>query len=191
MDHVFAAEGWARRSGDPLQRAATLNVVARVLCGANRDESGLRALDRAMELARSQPRNADLPHLFWCNPVHVDPHIVFCMVGLNRPDRAITEAGRIMANLDPAWNRERGVLQLEYATALIKKREIPAATAMIGEAAQVLAVHTSTRLAHSVRQARTRLKPWMGNKYVRSLDEQLHTLITPKRRFDVPSRKNY
>ncbi|MGV9329202.1 hypothetical protein [Streptosporangium sandarakinum] len=164
MDHIFAAEGWARRSGDPLQRAATLNVAARVLCGANRDESGLRALDRAMELARSQPRNADLPHLSWCNPVHVDRHIVFCMVGLNRPDRAITEADRIMANLDPAWNRERGVLQLEYATALIKKREIPAATAMIGEAAQVLAVHTSTRLAHFIRQARTQLHPWQDNK---------------------------
>ncbi|MFG1750148.1 hypothetical protein [Streptosporangium sandarakinum] len=181
MDHVFAAEGWARRSGDPLQRAATLNVVARVFCGANQDESGLRALDRAMELARSQPRDADLPHLFWCNPGHIDRHIVFCMVGLNQPDRAIAEADRIMANLDPEWNRERGVLQLEYATALIKKREIPAAAAMIGEAAQILAVHTSTRLAHSVRQARNQLHPWWDNRHVQDLEEKLHIILINNR----------
>ncbi|WP_326638403.1 hypothetical protein OG884_29965 [Streptosporangium sp. NBC_01755] len=72
--------------------------------------------------------------------------------------------------------RERGILQLRYATALIQKREIPAAAAMIGEAAQIVIGHSSARLANSIRQARTRLQPWEDNRHVHDLDERLRTL---------------
>ncbi|SNS11405.1 hypothetical protein SAMN05216276_1004134 [Streptosporangium subroseum] len=173
MDHSFAAEGWAKKSHNRLQQAATFNVVARVLSGASHDDAGLRVLDRAIALASAKPNDADFRHLFWCNPDHIDRHIVFCLVELNRPDQAIAEADRIMAKMDPGWNRERGILQLEYATTLIKKREIPAAAAMIGETAQIVTSHSSTRLANSVRQARRRLRPWEDNKYVRDLDQRL------------------
>ncbi|OUC96193.1 hypothetical protein [Streptosporangium minutum] len=72
--------------------------------------------------------------------------------------------------------RERGILQLEYAAALVQKREITEAAVMIGEATQIVVGHSSARLAHSVRQARARLQPWEDNKHVRALDERLRAL---------------
>ncbi|MEU0516321.1 hypothetical protein [Streptosporangium sp. NPDC006007] len=176
MDHIFAAEEWAKRSGNRLQQAATLTALARVLSGASRDDAGLRTLDRAMTLAEAKPDDPQLRHLFWCNPRRINRHLVFCLVELNQPDRAIAEAKRIMKDLPPEWSRERGLLHLEYATALIQKREIPTAAAMIGEAARETTGHSSARLTQAIRHTRSRLQPWQDNKHIRDLDEQLRTL---------------
>ncbi|MGS2640494.1 hypothetical protein [Streptosporangium sp. LJ11] len=181
MDHVFAADGWAKSSGNRLQQAATFLIVARVLSRTRSDDEGLRVLDRAISLAGRNREASDLRHLFWCNQDRVARHAVFCLVGLKQPDRAISAADPIMAEMGSGsnrsgWNRERGILTLEYATALIQKREIPAAVAMIGEAAQITARHSSARLVHSVRRTRVELQPWEGNKHVRDLDERLRSL---------------
>ncbi|GAA2880133.1 hypothetical protein GCM10010517_42640 [Streptosporangium fragile] len=181
MDHAFAAEGWAKSSGNRLQQAATSLIVARVLSRTRHDDEALRVLDRAITLAGRKHSVMGLRHLFWCNPDRVSRHAVFCLVGLEQPDRAIGAADPIMAKMragsnQAGWNRERGILHLEYATALIQKREIPAAAAMVGEAAQVTTRHSSARLVHSVRQARARLQPWADNRHVRDLDERLRAL---------------
>ncbi|MER5318937.1 hypothetical protein [Streptosporangium roseum] len=95
---------------------------------------------------------------------------------LKQSGRAISEASRRLAAMGPGSVRERGILQLEYANALIQKREIPEAAAMIGEAVPIVAGHSSARLTHSVRQARARLQPWQDSKHVQGLDERLRAL---------------
>ncbi|WP_329424574.1 hypothetical protein OG339_29650 [Streptosporangium sp. NBC_01495] len=176
MDHSFAAEGWAKNSGNRLQQAAISLMMARVSAGVRRDEGGLRFLDRAIDLACEKRNESDLRHLFWISPERIARHAVFCLVELKQPERAIPLAQQTLVKADPGWNRERGILYLEYATALIQKREIPEASAMIGAAAQISVRHSSVRLLHSIRQARVRLAPWEDNKHVQDLDERLRSL---------------
>ncbi|MEU9830788.1 hypothetical protein AB0D67_04515 [Streptosporangium sp. NPDC048047] len=176
LDHAFAAEGWAKESGNHLQQSATAIQVARAIAVAKHDPRALRLLDRATDLADRSQGGSDLRHLFWLTPERVASYRTFCLIELKRPDLAISEAQRRLAAMGPDSVRERGILQLEYALALIDHREIPEAAAMIGEATGIVAGHSSTRLAHSVRQARNQLQPWQDNRHVRDLDEKLRAL---------------
>ncbi|GAA2847075.1 hypothetical protein GCM10010517_03960 [Streptosporangium fragile] len=176
LDHAFAAEGWARESGSQLQQAATCIQVARAVSKAKHDESALHLLDRAAGLAARGRSESDFQHLFWLTPECVPSYGLFCFLELKQPDRAISEVKHRLSTMAPGLTRERGILQLECATALIQKREIPEAAAMIREAARIAVGHSSTRLIRSVRQTRARLRPWEDNKHVRDLDEQLRTL---------------
>jgi hypothetical protein len=179
MDHAFAAEGWAKNSGNGLQQAATFSIVARVLSNARRDGEGFRILDRAVRLADGSRNGAELRHLFWLEPDRIARHAVFCFIKAGQFDRAIAEAEQRLAKMRSGFVLGKSMLQLECATALIKKREIPAAAVMIDKAAQFVVGHSSARLVHSVRQIRARLQPWEGNKHVRDLDERLRLLSIP------------
>ncbi|MFF0246225.1 hypothetical protein [Streptosporangium sandarakinum] len=181
LDHAFAAEGWAKESGNHLQQSATAIQVARAIAVAKHDPRALRLLDRATDLADKSQGGSDLRHLFWLTAERVASYRTFCLIELKRPDLAISEAQRRLAAMGPDSVRERGILQLEYALALIDHREIPEAAAMIGEATGIVTGHSSTRLAHSVRQARAHLQPWQENKYVRALDEKLRSISIVKR----------
>ncbi|WP_433377103.1 hypothetical protein [Streptosporangium sp. CA-115845] len=179
IDHAFAAEGWAKNSGNALQQAATFSIVARVLSNTRRDGEGLRMLDRAVRLADSSRNGAELRHLFWLEPDRIARHAVFCLIKAGQFDRAMAEVEQRLAKMGAGSVRVKSILQLEYATVLIKKQEIPAAATMIDKAAQAVVGHSSTRLVHSVRQTRARLTPWEGNKYVQDLDERLRSLTIP------------
>lgn len=176
LDHAFAAEGWAKESGDNLQQSATAIQVARAIAVAKHDPRALRLLDRATDLADKSQGGSDLRHLFWLTPERVASYRTFCLIELKRPDLAVSEAQRRLTAMGLDSVRERGILQLEYALALIDHREISEAAAVIGEATGIVTGHSSTRLAHSVRQARAQLQPWQDNRYVRDLDKKLHTL---------------
>ncbi|MEV7007739.1 hypothetical protein [Streptosporangium sp. NPDC051022] len=176
LDHAFAAEGWAKESGHRLQQAVASIQLARAISRVKHDEGALRLIDRAADLAGRGKAGPDFQHLGWLTPDCVPSYGVFCLLELNRPDQVMAEVRRRLATMDPDFVRERGILQLEYATALIQKREIAAAAGMIAEAAQVTALHSSARLVHSIRQARTRLQPWADNRHVRDLDEHLRPL---------------
>ncbi|MFI7044647.1 hypothetical protein [Streptosporangium sandarakinum] len=175
LDHAFA-EGWAKESGDNLQQSATAIQVARAIAVAKHDPRALRLLDRATDLADKSQGGSDLRHLFWLTPERVASYRTFCLIELKRPDLAVSEAQRRLTAMGLDSVRERGILQLEYALALIDHREISEAAAVIGEATGIVTGHSSTRLAHSVRQARAQLQPWQDNRYVRDLDKKLHTL---------------
>ncbi|MFB9674254.1 hypothetical protein [Streptosporangium vulgare] len=179
MDHAFAAEGWAKHSGNGLQQAATFSIVARVLSNTRRDGEGLRMLDRAVRLADGSRSGAELRHLFWLEADRIARHAVFCFIKAGQFDRAIAEVEQRLAKTRSGFVLGKSMLQLECATALIEKREIPAATFMIDKAAQFVVGHSSARLVHSVRQTRARLQPWEGNKHVRDLDERLRSLSIP------------
>ncbi len=176
LDHAFAAEGRAKESGNRLQQAAASIQAARAISRVKHDERALHLLDRAAELAARGQGEPEFQHLFWLTPDCVSSYGIFCLLELNRPDRAITEVKQRLATMAPDFNRERGILQLRYATALIQKREISAAAEMIAEAVQSTAGHSSARLAQYVRQARAGLQPWADNRSVRDLDERLRTL---------------
>ncbi|GAA3116643.1 hypothetical protein [Streptosporangium carneum] len=176
LDHAFAAEGWAKESGHPLQQAAASIQLARALSRVKRDEGALRLIDRAAHLAGRGRSGPVFQHLGWLTPDCVPSYGIFCLLELNRPDQVLAEVRQRLATMDSNFVRERGLLQAECATALVQKREIVAAAEMIGEAAQVTATHSSARLVQSVRQARARLDPWADNRHVRDLDERLRTL---------------
>ncbi|MER5423730.1 hypothetical protein [Streptosporangium roseum] len=176
MDHAFAAQGWAKNSGNRLQQAAAFSIFARALSSTRRDEEGLRVLDRAIELTGGGRSGAELRHLFWLEPSRIACHAVFCLIKAGRFDRAMVEAEQKLAAMGSISVRVRSILRLEYASVLVQKREIPAAAAMIDKVAQTTTAHTSVRLVDSVRQARARLQPWADNRHVRDLDERLHAL---------------
>ncbi|GGP83786.1 hypothetical protein [Streptosporangium pseudovulgare] len=174
LDHVFTAEGWAKESGNRLQQSATAIQVARAIASAKHDPHALLLLDRATDLADKSQGGSDLRHLFWLTPERVASYRTFCLIELKRPDLAISEAQRRLTAMGPDSVRERGILQLEYALALIDHREIPEAATMIGEATPIVTRHSSTRLARSAQQAYARLQPWRDNKYVVSLSEHFN-----------------
>ncbi|MEU8037199.1 hypothetical protein [Streptosporangium sp. NPDC049078] len=176
IDHAFAAEGWAKNSGNGLQQAATFSIVARVLSNTRRDGEGLRMLDRAVRLADGSRNGAELRHLFWLEPDRIARHAVFCLIKAGQFDRAITEAEQKLAKMGSDSSLVKSILRLECATALVKKQEIPAAVEMIDKAAQTVVAHSSARLVHSVRQTRAQLHPWEGNRHIRDLDERLRLL---------------
>ncbi|WP_214416067.1 hypothetical protein [Sphaerisporangium fuscum] len=174
LDHIYAAEGWARKSPSALLRSLHAVDLARILAvhGSTRDSAD--ALAQSRHLAERPRTEADPSYLYWWTAKGVERHTAACMLAWGRPDDAIRTAERALAG--DMRKSARGRTLLEYAEALIQKREIPAATDKIRVAAQITVGHSSGRLADSVRQARSRLQPWSGNKHVRHLDEELRAL---------------
>ena len=133
-------------------------------------------MERAIKLA-DQPRNGEDPlHLLWLTPERVQRNIGFCLVALNQPDSAIKESQNTLASLPGHVVRERGFVLLEYAQALVMKREIPAACDQLMATIRVAKQHSSARLNQSLHATRRRLQPWATNVHVRDLDERLRDL---------------
>jgi hypothetical protein len=135
----------------------------------------VRALEQSLDLVERRRSEADPPYLYWCTPGWMQNHAADCLLTLTRLDEAIASAERTLA-ASTTPKLVRGQATLYYADALIRKRDLRHAVDKISEAAHLTSVHTSARLADSVRQTRIRLQPWASNKHVRALDEELHTL---------------
>ncbi|MFC4585459.1 hypothetical protein [Sphaerisporangium corydalis] len=180
LDHIYAAQGWARQSPSTLLRSVHAVDLARILAADGSARDSEHALVQSRHLAERPRTEADPSYLYWWTAAGVERHTAGCMVAWGRPDDAIRTAERALS----AGMRKpaRGRTLLEYAEALIDKREIAAATDKIREAVHITVSHSSGRLADTVRQTRARLQPWAGNKHVRTLDEELHSLgITTSR----------
>jgi tetratricopeptide (TPR) repeat protein len=175
FDHVFAAQGWARRSPSNVLRSVHAMELARVLAREGETQESEHAFAHSVSLA-DQPRNeADPSYLYWWTPGQVQSCASDCLLAWGRLDASITSAERTLAS--PTTPKLlRGQTLLQYADTLIRKREVPAAAEKIRDAARLTNAHSSARLVDSVRQARARLQPWAGNKHVRTLDEELQSL---------------
>ncbi|GGL06703.1 hypothetical protein Sme01_66970 [Sphaerisporangium melleum] len=175
LDHIFAAQGWARQSVSTVLRSVHAMDLARALATAGRVRESEQALAQSRHFI-DQPRSeADPSYLYWWSPNGVRKNTAFCMLAWGRPDDAIDAVERTLAA--PITRKlARGEALLYYARALTQKREIPTAVDKIRGAAQITIGHSSGRLAESVRQARARLQPWADNKHVRLLDEELRSL---------------
>lgn len=181
LDHIYAAQGWARHSPSDLLRSLNAIDLARVLACSGNIRDSEHTLVQSVRLANEPRSEADPSYLYWWTPNGVQRNAAYCMLAWGRPDEAINSAEQTLAA--PITRRlARGETLLYYAEALTRKREIPAAVDKIRGAARITIEHSSGRLADSVRQARAHLQPWAANKHVRSLDEELRSLgITIKR----------
>ncbi|MFC6086216.1 hypothetical protein [Sphaerisporangium aureirubrum] len=175
LDHVFAAEGWLRRSPSHLVRSVHAMDRARVMAHDGRARDSAHALDQSIDLVGLRRTEADPAYLYWCTPGWMQNHAADCLLTLTRLDEAITSAERTLAS-STTPKLVRGQAMLYCAEALIRQRDLPHAITRIREAARLTPVHSSARLADSVRRTRTRLQPWATNKHVRALDEELRTL---------------
>ncbi|MET8145986.1 hypothetical protein ABZU32_37255 [Sphaerisporangium sp. NPDC005288] len=175
LDHIYAAQGWARQSPSTLLRSVHAIDLARVLAANGNVRDSEHALTRSRQLVEHPRTEADPSYLYWWTPSGVQRHATYCMLAWGRPDEAIDSAQRALspAAISPLM---RGETLLIYADALTQKREIPAATDKIRQAARITVRHSSGRLADTIRQTRTRLEPWATNKHVRTLDEELASL---------------
>ncbi|MFC4534023.1 hypothetical protein [Sphaerisporangium dianthi] len=175
LDHIFAAQGWARQSASTVLKSVHAIDLARALATAGRVRDSEHALAQSRHFIDQPGNETDPSYLYWWTPNGVRKNAAFCMIAWGRPDDAIDAVERTLAA--PMTRKlARGEAFLYYAKALTQKREIPAAVDKIRSAAQITVGHSSARLAESVRQARARLQPWAGNKYVRTLDEELRSL---------------
>ncbi|MEU9884171.1 hypothetical protein [Sphaerisporangium sp. NPDC051011] len=175
LDHIFAAQGWAQQSASTVLKSVHAMDLARVLA----TNGSVRASEHALAQSRhyiERPRTeADPSYLYWWTPNGVQKNTAFCMLASGRLDDAIEAVERTLAA--PITRKlQRGEALLYYAKALTQKREVQVATGKIREAAQITVGHSSGRLVNSIREARARLRPWAGNKHVRTLDEELRSL---------------
>ncbi|MFC6082750.1 hypothetical protein [Sphaerisporangium aureirubrum] len=175
LDHVYAAQGWARQSPSNLIRSVHAMELARVLARRNETIDSERALAYAARTAEQPRTGGDPAYLYWWTIGQVQASAADCQLYWGRPDEAIGSVARTLA-APTTLNLARGHALLHYAEALTRKREIPGAVDRIRDAAQITIRHSSGRLVDSVRQARVHLQPWAANKHVRTLDEELRSL---------------
>ncbi|MEV7971050.1 hypothetical protein AB0O34_34410 [Sphaerisporangium sp. NPDC088356] len=178
LDHIYAAQGWARQSPSTLLRSVHAIDLARILAVKGTARDSEHALTRSRQLLEHPRTEADPSYLYWWTPTGVQRHTAYCALAWGRPNEAIDSAQLTLSEsaISPLM---RGETLLFYANALTQKREIPAATDKIRQAARITVRHSSGRLADTVRQTRARLQPWATNKHVRTLDEELASLGIP------------
>ncbi|MEV5410537.1 hypothetical protein AB0K60_17055 [Thermopolyspora sp. NPDC052614] len=175
LDHAFAGDGWARRSASTLMRSLHSMNLAHALAANGRVPDSERAVAASFQQAEHPRSEADPGYVYWWLPYEIHTVATDCMLRWGRPDSAIDAAQQTLAkSIDRTLLH--GQTLLLCANALIQKREIPAATSMIKDAAHLTAQHTSARIPDSVRKVRSLLNPWSGNKHVRDLDEELRSL---------------
>lgn len=175
LDHAFAADGWANQSPSPLMRSLHSMNLARALALNGRPQDSERAVATSFHQAERPRSEADPRYIYWWLPHEIHSVAIDCMLLRRRPDTALKAAEQVLAkSIDRPLLRAQTLLL--YADALTQKREIPAATAKIKEAAHLGVTHTSARIPDLVRRSRGHLNAWSGNKHVRDLDEELRSL---------------
>ncbi|GII80511.1 hypothetical protein Sru01_54930 [Sphaerisporangium rufum] len=177
LDHAYAAQGWAKRSPSRLLRARTQFVEAWALALEGEQTASLRLLETARSVAK--PTDADPSYLYWVAESSAlgGTAAGFCLNALRLPDAAISTVNAQLNGIGGSgYSRTRAFALIQYATALVQKKEIPQAAAVLTEAAQISASHSSARLLHSLRISRGHLQPWAGYTYVNTLDRKLAAL---------------
>jgi hypothetical protein len=177
-DHIFAGQGWARQSPSNLMRSVHAMDLARILARGGRTRDSEQAFAQSLHLAELSRTEADPSYLYWWAPDQVQGCASECMLAWGRPGEAIDLAEQALS-VPTTRKLLRGQTLLVFAEALTRTREIPTAADKIRDAAHLTTQHSSVRLVDSVRQARARLQPWAGNKHIRALDEELHSLGIP------------
>lgn len=175
LDHSFAAQGWARRGFSDLVRSVQSMELARTLARAGDVKESQRALALSTQYADRSRGETDPLYLYWWTADQVQSCASDCMLAWDRPDDAIVAADQALTS--PTIPKYlKGQTYVRYAQALTRKRDIPAAAVKLRQAAHVGRAYDSGCLSRLIRQARTHLQPWAGNKHIRDLDEELRVL---------------
>jgi hypothetical protein len=75
--------------------------------------------------------------------------------------------------IDPANVHNYAFTMLIRAEALVQQGDVTEASAIIGDAATLSALHTTQRIGQKITNLRTLLTPWQRSEPVRQLDELL------------------
>ena len=174
-DHIFAAQGWARRSSSDALRSVHAMEAARVLARTGKVRDSERALAQSIALVAQPKTESDPGYLYWWSADRVHRQTAACSLYSGRLDQALESAQKTLGSAN-APTLVRAEALLHCAEALTRRREVPAAAEGVRHAAHLTKVNSSARLTASIRQARGRLQPWAGSKHVRHLDEELRSL---------------
>lgn len=173
IDHAVAAQQYAGCSDDMRLRALCADDAARAYAADGQRDACLAALDTA---ATALGRIGDqIPgYIRYIEEVHLSKRAQ-CHLELGDAQRAIGYAQQSLATLDPAFPRRVALTAVDLARAYARSGEVNESARLLGEAADIAARNSSTRLVTRVRQARAELQPWQGANVVRELDDRLTT----------------
>jgi tetratricopeptide (TPR) repeat protein len=176
IDHAVAAAVWADQAHSPLARAYAADVAVRAHVADNQPDKCREALDR--EYTVLQTAQTDEPPAAWW--YFYDESFYWategeCALKLKRPDAALEALDRSLTLIDPANLHNYSFGLLFRAEARIQQAEIPEASTIIGDVAQLTAGSASQRIAKRISAVRGLLVPWEQTKPVRELDERLTT----------------
>ncbi len=173
IDHAVAAGQWANRTADKRLRAYTFDVAARAYAADGQRDSCLTALDAAHA---ALPAAGDGPVesvLLFYDEVHNIAIRGWCHLELHDAQRAADYAQQALGSLDPSAVRNTAFNTVTLGTAYVQCEEIDEAARLLGDAGQLAAGNSSTRLTERLRQARVQLRPWQHTTAVRELDDRL------------------
>ncbi|MGH3887464.1 MAG: hypothetical protein ACRDSZ_13005 [Pseudonocardiaceae bacterium] len=173
IDHAAAAQQWAGRSGDMRLRALCADGAALAYAADGQRDACLAALDTAASACVSM---GDQPegYIRYRDHVHLSKRAK-CHLELGDTDQAVDYAQRSLAIVDPAFPRHVALTSVDLARAYAQSREVDEAARLLGDAGEIAAHNSSTRLITRVQQARTELQPWQDTRAVRELDDRFTT----------------
>lgn len=177
LDHVFAAQGWASRSGSRLLASYTEQLAAWAFADAGWEPPTGKALLRAQKLLPDMVGDNDPSYLYFVDRGFTVGFGAGCWHRLNRSKRALAESEEAIALTDPLLApRNLGFRLLDRAGALLAQKEIPEAARLSLDIADIVTAHSSVRLTKQLHALRGQLQPWSGTPEMQQLDQRLTEL---------------
>ncbi|MGH3913477.1 MAG: hypothetical protein ACRDTC_08710 [Pseudonocardiaceae bacterium] len=172
LDHAVAAQQWANRTGDTRLRAYTADVAARAYAADGQHEACLSALDTAHSALPAAGDQTPSYAYFYDEALHISIR-GGCHLTLRESERATGYAQQSLATLDPSLTRNTALTIVDLARAYAQSHEVDEAARLLGNAGDIAAHNSSTRLIEVLQQGRADLQPWANATAVRELDDRL------------------
>lgn len=172
IDHAVAANQWAQRTGDRrLQAYCADGAAVAYACDGQRSRC-LTALDAARVAVG---RIGEQPPGFlysYDEATHI-MHRGLCHLKLGDAHLATDCAQQSLTTLDKSKTRNVAMTIMDLSSASVQAGEIDEAARLLGDAGEIAASNSSTRLVGMVKQTRAALQPWQDSSAVRELDDRL------------------
>ncbi|MGB6161095.1 MAG: hypothetical protein WCF33_23810 [Pseudonocardiaceae bacterium] len=172
IDHAVAAGQWARRTDDLRVRAYTADVAARAYAADGQRDACLTALDTAHTVLTSADDQAPsyLPGYGEAGLISIRG---LCHLELQEGHPAAEYSQQSLGSLSQSNVRDRAFITVDLGMAYTQCNEIDEAARFLGDAGEIAASHSSTRLTERLAQACANLRPWQHTPAVRTLNDRL------------------
>jgi len=172
IDHAVAAQGWAKRTEDPLLRAYAADVAARAYAMDGQRDACLGELDDAQEaVATAEGQTLPSSLAYFYGQGQLDSTRSNCFLRLHDARQATVSGVEALRLIDPSFVRNRAFSTLRLGSAYVESNDVDQAARLVGQAATLAARNRSARLVGELRTTRGQLQPWAKTKAVRELDE--------------------
>lgn len=178
IDHAVAARRWADQTGDMRLRAHCAAKAAKAYAADGQEEACLTELDEAEKALGGIGDQAPGYIYLYDEGLHVS-NCGECHLSLRNGGRTADYAQQSLATLDPSLTRIVALTTVDLGRARVQSHDIDEAARLLGDAGEIAAHNTSTRLIEVLKQGRADLRPWQHTTAVRELDERLtsHGLV--------------